>query len=148
MNNLYIDEFFSKIRNREAILDRFIEKIPDINEQKRRAPYKGYTVLMIACLLGTSELVKKILKRTDIDVNLRSTVTGTTALDMAVYSLDKNIITAITSANNIDVNMRDNNGNTPLMNIIVFKHKRIPEIIDIFLNLRNIDININSQFAY
>jgi len=136
-------------KNNDECLE-MIKKIVN-NDPKEVGEYcaEGWTSLMIACRNGNIEIVKLLLDRSDIDININKQHNeGRTALMLACrygnINSNSNLKTVklLSSHPGIDVNKQDNSGWTALMwacsygitdsNIEIFK---------LLLNHPDIDVN-------
>ena len=72
------------------------------------------TPLMVACIWGRKNITRKLLQADGIDVNCQS-VSGSTALHLAVLKDESVCAQLLCEAPGLKVNLKDTNGLTPLL---------------------------------
>lgn len=74
---------------------------PNQKDSREHAP------LLVALLGRNSEIVRLLLEDERVDINTRSSITGWTALSLAIYEKDADIVQQLLARPEIDVNMSD-----------------------------------------
>jgi ankyrin repeat protein len=90
---------------------------------------------------GNLDVVKELLKRSDIDVNIQDN-DGNTALIWVSFYGQFEITKELLKRSDIDVNIQDNDGNTALIWAL---YNGYLEIVIELLKMPNIDLNIKDK---
>jgi len=125
---------------------KVVELLLNIPEVDVNLIFEGRTVLQIAALSGKEIIFELLLKRIDLDVNVRDNE-GNTLLHNQNFG-DRNfefIYKGLLTRNDFDINARNKVGNTAL-HIAVINNKS--NIVDILLSREDIDINAEGENGY
>ena len=112
----------------------------DINKKY----YDGNTLLHLAVKAGVSKMVKKILERDDVRVNIQND-SGDTPLHIAFkdHVSRSSIIESIANVPSINVNIQNNEGNTPLHEAV--NYGQINELRYLFDENINVNVDIRNN---
>lgn len=103
------------------------QKHVNVNRRGRVDQISFETPLGIAIKLGYAQVVKLLIQREDVDVNLPN-IFGSSPLDLAVRQRNSEILGLLLTREDIDVNARDGFGKTPL-SIELWRMRRRFEIL-------------------
>ncbi|KAL6628018.1 ankyrin [Neocallimastix sp. 'constans'] len=99
------------------------------------------TALINAAFNQNKDIVKLLLGRKDIDVNLKNK-NGETALILAISNQNKDIVKLLLNRKDVDINAQDNFGRTGLT-VAMFQQNE--DIVKLLLNHKNIDVNLKGS---
>ena len=97
--------------------------------------------MIITLLIYRSDIVKILLKRVDIDVNL-STYYGTTALTYAIRNGNVMAVKELIKHPRININYQSKHGENALFEAVSYKRK---DIVDILLQNSTCEVDIVDQ---
>uniref|UniRef100_A0A1X7TN60 Uncharacterized protein n=1 Tax=Amphimedon queenslandica TaxID=400682 RepID=A0A1X7TN60_AMPQE len=86
------------------------------------------TPLHIACMKQHKEIVKLLLKKEDVNVNVTDK-DNNTALQIACTQQHKDIVELLLKHNRVDVNVTDKKSNTPLISACIKGHTEIVKLL-------------------
>lgn len=124
--------------------DTIVEML--LSQSKIQVNYSGDsgTVLTVAAKFGRERIIRLLLRRKDVDFNLRSRMNlGKTALGLAVEYGHPNVVRMLLASDEFDVNLKDDRGNTPLLRASRLGQRKIVKMLlsrdDTDVNRRNAD---------
>lgn len=110
----------------------------DTIEEELATIVNSQGLLVSAAADGHDILVKLLLERKEVDVNVRNSI-GTTALLSAAAYGHESTVKLLLDRNEIDVNARDFLGQSPLFRAV---RNQISSIVELLLATDGIDVNI------
>ena len=137
-NSLKFNEdyiFYCIKKNSEDCFDFFIDKLENINIKKN-----GIPLLTYAIVFENNNIIKKILKVKNLDINYAGFEQRFLPINAAISYKNNEILNIILKNENTDLNKKDNNNNFPINNLI-----KNWEIIDNYTD-KNLKIIFSKNF--